>query len=218
MGRTPDGPGPEARKRQILDAAAEVFGQKGYTAATAAEIAEKAGLSPGSVFHYFGNKKELFRETLRSCSADLREAMARGNPPSDDIKTFMKMTSRNFMVYLIENQAKVKILFHSPDTLADQDMKYEYRRVMEDLYEFVYSKLEDARKRGELPQDIYVRGITEYMLGFSFFVSYLAFLDVGWFKTDGAYQFKDGDYLIDYLTGPRATAPGPPSAVRGADA
>jgi TetR/AcrR family transcriptional regulator len=203
MARTPASPGPEVRKKQILDAAIEVFGQSGYGGATAAEIADKVGLSSGSVFHYFGNKKELFRQALRSCAVDLRAAMERGNPPTDDIKTFLKMTSRNFFAYLLENPMKVKILFHSPDTLADQDIKYEYRRVMEDLYQFVYSMLEDACKRGELPEDLYIQGIAEYMLGFSFFTSYLSFLGVEWFQSGGVFRFTDGDYLIDYLTRPQ---------------
>jgi len=203
MARTPASPGPEVRKKQILDAAIELFGQKGYSVATAAEIAEKAGLSSGSVFHYFGNKKELFREALRSCAADLKGAMTRGHPPTDDIKTFMKMTSRNFFGYLLEHPMKVKVLFHSPDTLADQDIKHEYGRVMEDLYKFLYSILEGAQKRGELPDDLYVRGVAEYALGFTFFMSYLYFLDISWFQGGDVFQFTEGDYLIDYLTRPR---------------
>ncbi len=204
MARTPAGPGPEERKKQILEAAIEVFGQKGYGNATAVEIGEKAGVSSGTVFHYFGNKKELFREALRNCAVDLRAAMERGSPPTDDIKTFLKMTSRNFFAYLLENPMKVKILFHSPETLADQDIKYEYRRVMEDLYQFVYSMLEGARNRGELPEDLYIQGIAEYMLGFSFFTSYLSFLGIEWFQGGGVFRFTDGDYLIDYLTRPQA--------------
>lgn len=200
MARTPASPGPEARKKQILDAAVEVFGQKGYGTATVSEIGEKAGLSSGSVFHYFGSKKELFREAIRSCASELRAAMLRGNPPADDIKTFVKMASRNFILFLLEHPMRVKILFHSPDTLGDPDMKFEYRRVLEDLYALVHSTLDDARERGELPEDVNLRGITEYMLGFCFFISYLSFLDVGWFKDEGTYQFTEGDYLIDYLT------------------
>jgi AcrR family transcriptional regulator len=44
----------------ILIAAAQVLEDHGYTHATTDRIAERAGVSIGSVYQYFGNKLELF--------------------------------------------------------------------------------------------------------------------------------------------------------------
>lgn len=55
---------PTERRREILDAAATVFGQHGFDAATIAEVAEGAGVSPGTVIHYFGSKAALFRAVM----------------------------------------------------------------------------------------------------------------------------------------------------------
>src|SRR6185436_17696023 len=55
---------PTERKREILDAAALVFGERGYEAATLAHVAERAGISPGTVQHYFGSKSALFHEVI----------------------------------------------------------------------------------------------------------------------------------------------------------
>jgi AcrR family transcriptional regulator len=55
---------PAERKREILDAAALVFGEHGYEAATLAHVAERAGVSPGTVQHYFGSKSALFHEVI----------------------------------------------------------------------------------------------------------------------------------------------------------
>ena len=49
----------EARKNQILEAAATVFSQKGYVGATTREIAETADLSEGTLYNYFSSKREL---------------------------------------------------------------------------------------------------------------------------------------------------------------
>lgn len=48
-----------ARKAQLLDAAAQVFSQKGYEKATTKEIAEVADVSEGTLFNYFATKREL---------------------------------------------------------------------------------------------------------------------------------------------------------------
>jgi AcrR family transcriptional regulator len=45
---------------RVLDAAGHVFAEKGFDAATTEEIAERAGVSIGSLYQYFPNKEALF--------------------------------------------------------------------------------------------------------------------------------------------------------------
>ncbi len=49
----------EARRNQILMGAAQVFSQKGFHKATTKEIASAAGVSEGTIYNYFDNKREL---------------------------------------------------------------------------------------------------------------------------------------------------------------
>jgi TetR/AcrR family transcriptional regulator len=49
-------------RAQLLDAAEEVFGRKGFHEATLKEVAELAGFSVGSVYSFFENKDDLFRQ------------------------------------------------------------------------------------------------------------------------------------------------------------
>ena len=56
---------PEERPRQILHAAREVFGERGLAASRLDDIAKRAGLSKGTIYLYFSNKEELFREVVR---------------------------------------------------------------------------------------------------------------------------------------------------------
>ena len=55
---------PTERRREILDAAAMVFGERGFESATLADVGERAGVSPGTVQHYFGTKAALFHEVI----------------------------------------------------------------------------------------------------------------------------------------------------------
>lgn len=43
----------------ILEAAIEVFSEKGYSAAATSEIAQKAGVAEGTIFRYYKTKKDL---------------------------------------------------------------------------------------------------------------------------------------------------------------
>ncbi|UOQ57612.1 TetR family transcriptional regulator [Leucobacter allii] len=53
--------GTDSRSR-ILAAAVEAFGETGYEGATIRGIAERAGVDPALVHHYFGAKADLFAE------------------------------------------------------------------------------------------------------------------------------------------------------------
>ena len=72
----------EARRAEILHAAARVFRRRGVAAAGMREIAEQAGLSPGNLYHYFSGKDEILlfcqERTLERMLAAVRSA--RGSP------------------------------------------------------------------------------------------------------------------------------------------
>jgi AcrR family transcriptional regulator len=57
---------PGERPKQILDAALAVFAERGLAAARLDDIAKLAGLSKGTIYLYFPNKEELFREVVRT--------------------------------------------------------------------------------------------------------------------------------------------------------
>jgi AcrR family transcriptional regulator len=56
---------PEERPQQIIDAALKIFGERGLACARLEDIAKRAGLSKGTIYLYFPNKEELFREVVR---------------------------------------------------------------------------------------------------------------------------------------------------------
>lgn len=54
-----------AKRDEILDAALELFAQKGYDRTSVREIARQAGLSQAGLLHHFSTKEDLFLEVLR---------------------------------------------------------------------------------------------------------------------------------------------------------
>ena len=54
-----------ARPRELLDAALELFIEKGFAATRAEEVAKLAGVSKGTLFLYYSNKEALFKAVVR---------------------------------------------------------------------------------------------------------------------------------------------------------
>ena len=58
------------RKQDILEAAIELFGERGYTATPTVSIAEKAGVAEGLIFHHFKNKAGILTHILVELSEE----------------------------------------------------------------------------------------------------------------------------------------------------
>jgi len=75
---------PENRPQQIIDAALEVFGECGLAKSRLQDIAQRAGVSKGTIYLYFPNKEELFREMVRQTAVAAIESgekvTAQGTP------------------------------------------------------------------------------------------------------------------------------------------
>src|SRR5262245_59317728 len=55
-----------AKRRQIIDGAREVFLAQGFDAASMGEIARQAGVSKGTLYVYFDSKEALFEATVEA--------------------------------------------------------------------------------------------------------------------------------------------------------
>jgi AcrR family transcriptional regulator len=58
----------EDRRDQIIDAAMQVFAQKGFIKATNKDIAREAGITPGLIYYYFDSKEDLLKTIIETRS------------------------------------------------------------------------------------------------------------------------------------------------------
>ena len=84
---------PESRPGQIIEAALEVFGERGLANARLDDIARRAGLAKGTIYLYFPNKEELFRAVIRKtviATIDRAEASVADDAPEAQLDAFMR--------------------------------------------------------------------------------------------------------------------------------
>ena len=55
----------EARPQELLDAALDLFVEKGFAATKSEEVAVRAGVSKGTLYLYYPSKEELLKEVIR---------------------------------------------------------------------------------------------------------------------------------------------------------
>src|SRR5205085_844794 len=56
----------EARPQELLDAALDLFVEKGFAGTRSEEVALRAGVSKGTLYLYYPSKEELLKEVIRT--------------------------------------------------------------------------------------------------------------------------------------------------------
>ncbi len=81
---------PEVRRERLVEAATQVFAERGFEGARVEQIADAADVSPGLLYRHFEGKQELYTEILqlanRELMAHLTQAAAPNLPTADRVR------------------------------------------------------------------------------------------------------------------------------------
>ena len=131
--------------RQLLDAAAEEFGEKGFHEASISQITQRAGVAIGSFYTYFDSKEEVFTALVRDLSAQVRDFVApRISAQANQIEAeregqqaFLEFARLHKEIYRIIDEAE----FVDPAT---------YREHYTSTAKRIAARLDAAQARGEI--------------------------------------------------------------------
>jgi len=127
----------DVSRSQLLDAAEEVFGRKGFHETTLKEVAELAEFSVGSVYSFFDSKDDLFRQIFVRRGEEflpgMHEILDEGGDPVDQLHRlvdfevgFFRQHPRFGRLYLRYSSATML----SPDREIDLVMQDRYLEAM----------------------------------------------------------------------------------------
>jgi AcrR family transcriptional regulator len=89
----------EERKDQIIDAASEVFTEKGFQKARMDDIAEKSGLSKGALYWYFKSKDDIvigiFDRIFSREAKDLETLVSSADTASDRLLQYTERVTQD---------------------------------------------------------------------------------------------------------------------------
>ena len=108
-------------KKIILEAASEVFAEKGYSRTTIREVARRAGISIGGIYIYFQNKEELYLELTRDHMESFRKhtEMLRDKEPLAALKALIEY----HLDYAIKNTSLVSMHLKEYDLEFKKNLK-----------------------------------------------------------------------------------------------
>ncbi|RFS81980.1 TetR/AcrR family transcriptional regulator [Actinomadura spongiicola] len=166
----------EVKRRRILDVAAEVFFTRGYERGTTKEIAERAGMSQPTIYHYVGSKEVLMTEIARQVDRDftgaLDDALAEPAPPEIQLRRMIEA----FVRALALNQRTFAVYWKEFRSLP-KDVGREVSGHERDFVVRVEEVVARAQEQGILPSGHPTRVVSEGILGMMSWMHW-------WFKPD----------------------------------
>ncbi len=164
------------KREMLLDAAVDLFYQKGYADTSIRDIGAKSGVNPSIIYHYFKNKEQLLFEIVRNTSDDICKMLLQiEKEVLGPVECLREMLNQN-MVFFLNRKKEVKIVAYDRYYLSGKRREIE-RKMQREIYDIYMNKLQMISEKGLLNNvDIRVMNfcISSIVIGFR-----------NWFREDG---------------------------------
>ncbi len=132
---TPRAPAPARTRRRlsaarrrtlILDAAAQLFAERGYSGASMTGIAAAAGIAPSVIYDHFASKRDLHLELLSQHARAMVQATTRLRP-GESGGELVRRSTEAFFSFVEQNRYAWRMLFQDPP--ADDQIAAVHARI-----------------------------------------------------------------------------------------
>jgi AcrR family transcriptional regulator len=133
-------------RHRLLEAAVEVFGEKGFAAASVRDICRQAGVNIAAVNYYFGDKERLYVEALKfahTCMTDEvpMPADLMDRPPTEQLRGFIETMVARMVRETNANATQLVLREIANPTAACAEMVQATIRPMADVLMAILARL-----------------------------------------------------------------------------
>lgn len=152
------------RKRQILDAALDLFSTKGYAQASIRDIANRVGLNVATIYYYFSNKEEILYEIINKRTQGLINKLREIQQSLDDPIQALKEMIKCQVYYSLEHWEGAKLIVVESEHNLHGIYLEKCRNLQRELYQIYLQQIQKIKKRRKL-RDIDARVIVFSIFG-----------------------------------------------------
>lgn len=102
----------------LLAAARDLFAEQGFVATGREQIAERAGVTRGALYHHFGSKEQLFRTVVEQLEEELGAQVMVAAARSDDAAEQLRLGCMAFLDACLDPAVRRVVLIEAPVVLG----------------------------------------------------------------------------------------------------
>lgn len=157
--------GQNRRNAEVLEAAAKVFAERGYSEASVQDVADSLGILKGSLYHYIDTKEDLLFWLLEEVHRDVEEILE--EVAAEESLNPLELLSayvRKQVEYNLGNLERISIYYHDMDRLSADRLKHvlDQRHAHE---RFVNKLIREAQAQGLAEASLDSRVLTNCLFG-----------------------------------------------------
>ena len=147
---------------RLLQAAAGVFAEKGYTGAGVQEIARRAGLTTGAIYSRYSGKAELLLEAFDAMSSRELDDLFRGHRSTDESAAEVLATVGSHLVTRDRGPGSALLLEAFATAQRDPEFADRLRAHVEDRARLLGEIVEAAKDEGAIDESLDTRSIVRF--------------------------------------------------------
>jgi AcrR family transcriptional regulator len=158
------------RKDQIIEAAAQIFAQKGYSGAIMADIAIQANIGKGTIYEYFKSKEDLFFAVFEWFQKKTEKAATVGISSLGGSATDRLKVLNSTLMELWDEIKDVFVLvmeFWAASSSAQRRQRFKgaFKELYNDYRKIVSSLIQEGVNSGEFRSDIKPEPVAAALVG-----------------------------------------------------
>lgn len=159
-------PAPATRRRaaEIIDAAAQVFAERGYHGASTQDIADVLGIRQASLYYYFPSKEAALEQVCMRGVEGFVEQAAAVAASDDPAPEKIRLLILGHLVPIRDRQPYVLVFLRERHRLADEG-RHRVGRLSRRYERIIQGVLEAGVRAGQLRRDLDCRLATLGLLG-----------------------------------------------------
>jgi len=140
----------KSTRETLIQAAINLFYQKGYFDTSIREIGAKAGISNSIIYHYFKNKEEVLFEIINHSTKELIGALLQVDQEvSDPVECLRKMLVEHSVIFSLKRRKETKIV-DSDSYFLHGKWKETIIAQQREIYQLYKKKLDEIADQGIL--------------------------------------------------------------------
>ena len=141
----------DAQRECFADAAIRLIARDGFEGMTMRAVAAEAGLSYGSLFHYFGSKDELLIHAIRHLTAQQSRRVNEFSSRSKGLRALQRLLFDDALVDAASRDEAVVWLAFLSRAALEPALARIHGQMIDGWLERIRQMLEEARAAGEVP-------------------------------------------------------------------
>lgn len=154
---------PEVRREQLVEAATQVFAERGYEGARVEQIADVADVSPGLLYRHFDGKQELYTEILNTANQELMAHLLQAAAPDQPTGERVRRGLDAFFTFVENHRQLWQMLMK--DVLEPDIAKIQQEVFARSVRIIAALAAQDYEEGGEMPHELELEGVAVVVVG-----------------------------------------------------